>query len=211
MMKWYHGIWMMVLTGCSSSVATKDEQADTLPIVINADSTERIIHEAELVNDEPPPDEAYEEERTSLDSAWFTDFARDPLGVNSYDGIKDYLAGKGVQVRDTVIGGEKALAFCHSWVSLNVNDTYGDLVCSAVIDTSVFSLSKGVEIGMMREDFMQMTGMSHEDVTPDPAGGVYFNFDISYEDGTSTSSTFYFNDKQLIKVSYSYSPCIIYD
>jgi hypothetical protein len=84
-------------------------------------------------------------------------------------------------------------------------------VCSAVIETTGLVMSKSVEIGMLRQEFMQTTGLSDDYFSPDSEGIVYFEFRQSYDDATSTTTTFWFDEEFLTRVRYDYSPCIIYD
>jgi hypothetical protein len=133
------------------------------------------------------------------------------LNIDSYDGFRNFLTEKGFEVKDTTINGDDGLKFGNSWVTMNRSEAYGDLVCSAVIETTGLVMSKSVEIGMLRQEFMQTTGLSDGYFSPDSEGIVYFEFRQSYDDATSTTTTFWFDEEFLTRVRYDYSPCIIYD
>jgi hypothetical protein len=99
--------------------------------------------------------------------------------------------------------------FGSSSISVNVTESYGDLVCSGFIEDPNYTLSSGIVPGMSREEFLETTGIPAEAIT-----GNSFGYTINYENEEFSyyrTVTFYFDEKSLTGVDYDLSTCVLYD
>jgi len=160
-MRSHHYFFILFLLSCSSSSTTTVEtsaETDTVAVVEEEVSTpiETVTTETTSTGDEQVE---YDGE-ISADTAWLSDFARDPLGFSSYQGIVDYLRQENIAFVDSAADGEAYIVVGNSYVSVVINETYGDLICSAYITTPSLPLDDGLFIGMERAKFYKITGVS---------------------------------------------------
>lgn len=196
---------VLIVLGCSSQKNETSYDSTSIEAIDSVIETETASAAAEEVS--------YTEEETSVtepgDSTWLKAFTRDPLGLTSYEGVKDFLKQNNIEYKDTVINDENTLLFGNSKVSLNVTEAYGDLVCSAYIEHPSFPL-KGIDIGMSREDFFKTSGLVAEKLSRHDSDKYSYSFSVDEGDYT-WYTTFYFDETTLTALDYSVSSCIIYD
>lgn len=201
---------VLFVISCTSSTNRQDGLASDSVVVEDTMRSERASIEEETI-EKPNEPELVNETEVLVDSTWLREFAGRPLGMNPYEYLKGILEGKEVNFDDAIINGETDIAFGNSIITVLITEAYGNVVCSADINTPEIPMMKGVTIGMPREDFLMMAGISTSLLTKKSDDNEYVEFNLYYEESTSTRTTFWFDDKSLIRVQYVFSPCIMYD
>ena len=209
-MKWLFVVISFSIVSCSSS-SEQAKQAVVLDTAIpTAVSTETATSSEYSTEEEvsAPGDET----TSGIDSAWLSRFTGDPLGITSYDGLKGYLSGQGLESKDSTINGDQGVLFGkHSCIVILMTESYGDLVCSAEIDTSAFELNSNVVVGMSFAEFTQLSGVTSDDMVAISDDLRFFTYDMSYNEESGAHVQFYFKNEVLRNISWNVYPCIIYD
>jgi hypothetical protein len=210
MKPYFHIVLLLFAVSCTSSTNTQEGQvSDSLVAEGSTPSQENPI-EVDVAQDSDET-ELVDETEAPVDSTWLREFAGRPLGMNPYEYLKSVLEGKNVNFEDSIVSGETDIVFGNSIITILITEAYGNVVCSADIDTPEIPMMMDVEIGMPREDFLTMAGISTSLLTKNLDNKEYVEFNLYYEESTSTRTTFWFNEKSLIRVQYVFSPCIMYD
>jgi hypothetical protein len=203
-MKPYLSILLLIFSvSCTSSTTTQNSSDST--------STDSIPAEEVVAAAQSEEPESRREPGTELDSVWLKEFALRPLGTDPYGNLSGTLHGKGASFSGDSINGNSEVVFGNSRISIYTAEAYGSLVCSADIDAPEISMEKDVTIGMSREDFLSTSGIPASFLKAEADDKESFEFNMSYEDNTSTRTIFWVDKKSLIRVEYAFTPCIIYD
>jgi hypothetical protein len=209
MKSYLYGFFMIAISCTSSNRVQERPRTDSLVV---EDSGRTVQTPIEVVADENKDEtEPLEQIEAAVDSAWLREFAGRPLGMNPYEYLRGLLEGKNVNFTDSVLNEETDIVFGNSIITILLTEAYGNVVCSADIETPEIPMMMGVTIGMPREDFLTMTGISASLLTKNSNNKEYVEFNLYYEESTSTRTTFWLDEKSLIRVQYVFSPCIMYD
>lgn len=212
-MKIHHYLFLLLLVSCTSrSSTTENELLDSLAAEIDTATvaeTSVVEEVSEPVSYEESGENEQGDDATAVDSAWFSAFAQDPLLISTYEDMKGHLAQSNIAYKDTIKDGDNALIFGNSYITANVTEAYGELLCSAYIDNADFPLSKGLTIGMSKQEFMETTGLPSDLITPD---GARESFEYTHDEQDYWwMVTFYFEENTLTAMKFNLSSCIIYD